>query len=69
MRRKKWKKQKDQNPDLNLEKENRDLKKEKDLKKSEGNIIVQDLDIPEVDLDLTEEGPKNKGKDLLHCRS
>ncbi len=61
MRKKKLKKL---NQDLDPKKENRDLKREKDLTKEERRKIDLDLDILEVGQDLTEGGQKNKGKDL-----
>ena len=61
MRKKKLKKL---NQDLDPKKENRDLRREKDLKKEERRNIDLDLDILEVGQDLTEGGQKNKGKDL-----
>ncbi len=63
MRKKKLKKQKNLNQDRDQKKENRDHRKEKDLKKEEGRKIVLDLDIREVGQDLTEGGQKNKEKD------
>ena len=64
MWKKKLKKLKNLNQDLDQKKENRDHRKEKDLKKEERKKIVPDLDILEVGQDLTEGGQKNKGKDL-----
>jgi hypothetical protein len=58
------KKLKKLNQDLDPKKENRDLRREKDLKKEERRNIDLDLDILEVGQDLTEGGQKNKGKDL-----
>jgi hypothetical protein len=58
------KKLKKLNQDLDPKKENRDLKREKDLTKEERRKIDLDLDILEVGQDLTEGGQKNKGKDL-----
>ncbi len=69
MRKKKLKKLKKLDQDLDPKKENRDLRRVKDLKKEERRKIVLDLDILKVGQDLTEGGQKNKGKDLHLCRN